>query len=762
MPSKNAEKSEQTLQERQDGAKDAKPYLEMLQKSKDVFKDWNLACDNSKRAYADLKRLRKATKGDAEFQIYWANMEVVKPSIYSRAPVPVVTPAFKSRQPLIRTAAEVVERACIANQKKANGHRHMLLVRDDVALFARGVVWAEYDVEKRGGKSYKCAPYEHVLRENFLHDPQANWTLVEWVARGSWFSRDQIGKRFKSVDMNKLTFKGDDTDTPKAYNFESKVKVWEIWHKGDNEVTWVAEDCEDILEQSEPPLDLEGFFPCPEPAYATLEPESLIPVPDWLFYADQVDEINALTKKISALTDDLRLQGFYEAGAETVTEAVTRALEGRDARQLVPITGLGGLNAGKDLVQWLPLGEVAATIRELVEQRKELITNVYEITGISDIMRGSTQASETLGAQQLKSQYGSVRIRNRQEEMVRIGRDVTAICAEIISENFDAETLARMTRIELPTEAELEERVAQQAKQIGNQALAQKAQLRAQPQQGPPGQPQQPQQPPQPQPQQPDPIAMAQQQVQALMAEASKEVTWEKVVALLNDERMAPFALDIETDSTIQADEQAEKQMRTEFTTAVGAFLMQASELVGTAPETGPLVGELLQFATAPYRAGRQMESTIDELVEQLNAKAKQASQQKGGPSPDEIKAQAEAKKMADEGEARKIEAAEKAKVEDAKRQKDQFETQQKAQQDAVRFQAEQAAMADKHKREMEALQVKTQADLARVEQQAALDREKHTREMEKLTVQLETARVSANAQHERQEANGRNRTDAN
>ncbi|MEM9053882.1 MAG: hypothetical protein AAGB16_01035 [Pseudomonadota bacterium] len=234
------------------------------------------------------------------------------------------------------------------------------------------------------------------------------------------------------------------------------------------------------------------------------------------------------------------------------------------------------------------------------------------------------------------------------------------------------------------------------------------------------------------------------------------------MIKLLRDERLAPFALDIETDSTVQADEQAEKQVRTEFTQAVGIFLQQASELVAAAPETGPLVGELLQFATAPYRPGRQMEATIDELVEKLNAKAKSAAQQQGGPTPDQIAAQAEAKKVADEAEIKKAEAAEKAKEGEAKRQREAFEAQQKAEQDAERFKAEQAALNDKHAREMEALTAKARADLDRINQQRDLDAEKHVREMDKLNIQLATARASASAAEQQRQANGQDRDNAN
>jgi hypothetical protein len=44
------------------------------------------------------------------------------------------------------------------------------------------------------------------------------------------------------------------------------------------------------------------------------------------------------------------------------------------------------------------------------------------------------------------------------------------------------------------------------------------------------------------------------------------------VIELLRDERTRGFRIEIETDSTVEPDEQAEKQRRVEFLEAVGNF----------------------------------------------------------------------------------------------------------------------------------------------------------------------------------------------
>ena len=44
---------------------------------------------------------------DREFQMFRANLEILKPSVYSRPPAPVVVPRFKDRKELPREASEL-------------------------------------------------------------------------------------------------------------------------------------------------------------------------------------------------------------------------------------------------------------------------------------------------------------------------------------------------------------------------------------------------------------------------------------------------------------------------------------------------------------------------------------------------------------------------------------------------------------------------------------------------------------------------------
>jgi hypothetical protein len=363
---------------------------------------------------------------------------------------------------------------------------------------------------------------------------------------------------------------------------------------------------------------------------------TLIPVPDFLFYKDQLEEINELTARIGALSDALQVRGFYPSGAGDIGDAIEAALTSTTNNKLLvgianwAMVGSGGV---KDMIVWLPIDQVASTIKELVALRKELMEDVYQITGLSDIMRGQTEASETLGAQQLKSEYGSVRIKDRRDEMVRMARDIVRIAAEIMAENFQAKTLLDMSQLEIATDAQIAEQMAPLARELaGLQAELRTAQRDPEVLQLARANPQQAQQI----------IGQIQQQAAGLQAQVAKlkqVPTIEKVMGLLREQRLRPFVLDIETDSTIAPDENAQKQRATEFVTAVGGFMKETLPLVQTVPEAAPLAAETLKFVASQFRAGRQLEAVIDEFADKL---VQMAAQPKP-PSPEALKAKADA-----------------------------------------------------------------------------------------------------------------------
>ena len=720
----------------------SKPWLNLIEDAEKALEDWQSKADSIDKRFADLARLANTAR-DREFALFWANIQVIGPSIYSRPPVPVVVPRFRDRRPVQRTTSELLERSVSVAFEKDDIDATMRLIRDDVTRLARGCAWVRYEDKERNGKKAEKLCIEHVDRRDFVCSPARKWQEVDWVARRAWMTEDEMEDRFKGVNITNASFEEVSRDRQDRGNRDpiKKAGVWEVWCKSEDCVVWVTQGVEHVLDRDKPHLTLDDFFPCPRPAYATLQPDTLVPVPDYVYYKDQLEEINELTTRIGALSEALKVKGFYSSGGD-IGAAVEAAINNVDnGAIMVPVSNWAAFGQNGDPIIWLPIEMIAKTVAGLVELRKQLIDDVYQITGLSDIMRGQTQASETATAQQLKSQYGSIRVRDRQDELIRIARDLTRISAEIIAENFDKQTLLDMSQMDLPSDADIKAQIKdleKQGQQIVKQAADQAKQAAADPanqqkaQQDPQGAQQALQQLQQ----------QAQEQVQQIqqqMQKVGETVTIDQVMKLLKDQRLRPFALDIETDSTIAPDENAQKQRATEFITAVGGFLNQAVAAVQALPQIAPLMADTLKYVTSQFRAGRELDASIDEFADSMK---EMGAQPKANPEGDAMAAEQQAEQQRLEMEKAKTDADIQYKQSDAqtKQQQAQLDAQIKMQSAQLEAQLKQSAAEHQAKmREFETSHTVQSIQLSA--QQAA---QKHAQDMEAgaLNIQLTQVKI--------------------
>ena len=709
--------------------KNAQVWLEMIIEAERVMEDWNQHCDNIDKQFANIERLSEESR-DRQFQMFWANIQVLSPSIYARPPIPVVVPKFKDRRPVFTAASEMAERCTVVAFDLTRIHDTMLDVRNDLTLYNRGAVWCRHERGRNGRFEKVCI--EHKNRRDFLHSPARCWYEVQWVAAASYMTREEARKRFAKYsgdEYDKLDYKIDkEKDEIGGSDERERAKVWEVWHRGIGRVIWVSEGCERLLDDADPHLDLQDYFPCPKPAYGTVQPGSLVPVPDVLYYRDQLEELNQLTGRIHALAEALRVKGFYPGGGGEMADAIEAALKlNSNSAIMVPISNWAQFGGSKEVIVWLPIDQVANTITATVGVRKQIIDDIYQIVGLSDIMRGSTDPDETLGAQQLKMQSGSVRIRDKQSMMAQIAKDCVHITTEIITEKFEDSTILAMSQMELPTEADIQQQ--KQGLMMKAQQVMMKAQQEAQqPQISGPPQPGQPPQggPPQQQQggqggqqQQAGPEA-ALQEIQQQLEALDNKPTQEKVIAFLRDNRAKSFVLDIETDSTIQLDEQFEKQQRGEFLGVLAQLLPQIGGMVQQMPSTAQFAGEILKFAVAPYRVGRQLDGAIDDMVQQLG----KMQAQDGGVNGKGTEKTEDPAKLQLEREKLQWQTQENDK--DRMLQMAEMQTRQKAEQDKLLGEQNVARL------EYEGNERERQAKIMQINAQMARDREKHAQDMQK------------------------------
>lgn len=617
-----------------DEPKAASPYLEAIEQYRKEFDRWFHRCDQIDRVYSGLQSLSgitltEASIVDREYDLFWASMEIIKPSIYSRPPVPVVTTKFKDRSPVKRVTAELLERSAISGFELTNINASMIGVRDDLAINSRGQLWVSYEDD---GDEKVCI--EDLDRDDFAHDPVRKWTEVSWVARRAWMTKKEMRERFgesaadDATYTEKRTEQARDSSTNGVKDTVNKAAVWEIWDKNEDKVIWICEGLPDILEKSEPHLKLAGFFPCPEPAYGTRQRRSLVPVPDMVYIQGQLETINLLTQRIHDLAEHLRVLGLIPGGTD-LGDAVEKAYrDTNNSSMFIPIEAMALGTGASKTVEWLPIDQVAQTILAAVEERRELIGNVQELLGVADIQRGDSDPNETLGAQQIKVQHTSTRSRDRVKGLERIARDAGRMMVEIFAEEFSIDTLLKMAQMELPTNAE----VKRDIKQIESDAKKQIDEIEGQIAELAQQDPEKAQQAAQ----------QAEQQTQQIIAQATEAVrkaaaavTIEAVKELLNDTKTDPFIFDIETDSTIYPDEMAEKQMRNEFLGALATGMQALMPMIQSGGSAA--AGEILKWNLDVYRPPRALMSSIDEWIDTMANTPPQ-------PNPDAEKNAAEAK----------------------------------------------------------------------------------------------------------------------
>lgn len=730
----------------EDEPKSSALVLEAIVQAEKTFRRYNELCDLIDRSYSARATLGTfATEldfSDQEYDLFWSSMEVLKPAIYAKPPKPVVATRFSDADLVDKAVAELLERVISSEFERSDIDLAMLSTRDDLALHNRGVMWVMYE---SGGKMGKRVCLEHLDRRDFLHEPARKWTEVGWVARRAWMTKRQMKTRFKknsgdAYESAAFAVRRDDRDNGAADETE-QAAVWEVWHRADERVYWVCEGVDVFLDEGAPHLNIKGFFPCPRPAYGTRQPASLMPVPDFVRYANHLEQINIATRKIYDLMDLVRVRAFIPAGGD-VGDAIEVAIKSADSGIIIPIPAasfLAGASGG--FIQFMPLEDIANTIRGLIEARTQLFEDFYQLSGIADIMRGATESDETLGAQRLKAQYGSVRVRDKIDELVRVARDAAQICGEIVCDNFDEKTLLEVAQMDFPTRADIDKRIKETKKQAESEMeaaaeAAERAALQAaqQDQPLPPGQA--------PPPEAADAGVQGLQQALDMVAEKyqpeldqlANTVVIEDVMTSIKDKRVRALTIDIETDSTIMVDEMAEKANRTEFLSAFSSATQALQPLLQTGEAGAKLAGGILKFAMAPYRANRELNALIDDFIEDAPRIAQNLMEQDDDAGlADAQKALADAEMEKARAQMAKVEADSQLRAADLQRRLG--ESQAKAMKDQAEAQMEmhnlqvKAGEAEAKMAETEARINKMQAETAEILNKIGLDVRKQSLE---------------------------------
>lgn len=444
-----------------------------IEASKKEMEKFHQDADKITRRYLDKRD--EWAKEESRVNLFWSSTKVLQSLLYARPPKASVARAFlDSDDDQARVASQIMQRL-LNKSFDDNVSSWDASIRqgiEDWIVVGMGQVWLRYEVETAeeeipaqldpmtGEELAPATVYERIVAEDapcdyiywkdFFYSPARTWDEVRWVARRVYMTRDQLMARFgeeigKIVPLQTATRSSANDQAPK-YDPWSKAEVYEIWCKENKKVYWYAKGCEIILDYKDDPLGLDGFYPCPKPLAANVTSSNFMPRADYIFAQDQFNELDEINTRITWLTRAAKVVGVYDKSADGIQRMFSQAAE----NQLIPVDNwamfaeAGGI---KGKVEWVPIEAVVNAIDRLRQYRADKTMQIYEVLGISDVMRGSSKASETATAQQIKAQFGSTRVQLSQFYIAEWITNALRIKAEIISKHWQPETIAERSNI---------------------------------------------------------------------------------------------------------------------------------------------------------------------------------------------------------------------------------------------------------------------------------------------------------------------------
>lgn len=447
-------------------------WMDRIRADEKRSENWIKQAEAAEKAY--LSDSTASENGKVyDFNILHSNIETMVPAVYNSTPVPDIRERFRTggdtpENAVSRVVAQIIERAISVQIDDGAMDTELEDLTQDALLAGRGVIRVRFEADEEEVATQAMDPltgemiegpaqvvitnerlsYEAVSWRDYREGPANKWRDVPWVAFKQCIPHEEVEKIRDPALKSALMAGGDDKP---QYDGEGDSILWEIWCRETGKVYMVVEASSEILSITDDPLGLPGFFPCARPVQPINATGNRIPVAPFTIYRKLAEELERITKRIMAIVDGLKVRGLIVGSADDLM-----ALADAGDNTLVPISNLEGLaqTGGLDkAITWWPVDKAIQVLRELYVARESTKNMIYEVTGISDIVRGQGRASETATAQEIKQQWGSLRIQKLQRLIERAVRELFVISAELIASKFSPETLAKMTGIQMDQQA---------------------------------------------------------------------------------------------------------------------------------------------------------------------------------------------------------------------------------------------------------------------------------------------------------------------
>ena len=425
-----------------------------IQKSRKQRRDeWAAKISAAEKKYSDyydlISEIRTYYRNENrrnKQNIFWSSVETLKPFLYFKQPKPFIVRSHKTTDVVASAACKILERALAWDMQQFDFDSVVKYARNDFLLSGMGILWERYKPTLRNIGTEKIKEKEqvdtvYVSPMMFLADTaKVNvWEDVEWIARKTYMTVNEVCANFTPAVAEYFT---------RGFNDQSTITIYEIWDKPSKKVYYFSPEYKpDFLMVSDDPLHLSGFFPCPKPIMATLTNDGIIPVPDYVEIKSLLNELDGVNNRMRLTMQALKVSGCYDNSFPELANILDKDVSLISISDYEKLKEAGGI---RGIIDFAPIEQYVAALGALAQRRQVLVEAIYEVTGVSDIMRGNSRSGETATAVAQKTNFGTLRNQDRQNDMQRFLKDLLRIKAEIICEQFAPEfLLAFLTAEEL-------------------------------------------------------------------------------------------------------------------------------------------------------------------------------------------------------------------------------------------------------------------------------------------------------------------------
>lgn len=413
--------------------------------------------------------------------LFHSNIVTLQASLYAKIPKAEADRRFfDPADDVARVASEMISRIINndLNNPKDNSHDVLKAVLQDNLIGGLGVARFKYKPVLEANPEYneeapvegveseiktdeQCEPV-YTYWEDVLWSPCRVWSECRWIAFRAYMTKEQVEARFGEEVAKNIPYvrKGDKaasaTDlTGEVTRTVPEAEVWEIWNKEDRTTCWYVKGYYTLLDEKEDMLGIPEFLPTPAPFANNLTTTKYIPRPDYALHKHLYQEIDELETRIAYLTNATKAVGVYDASSKAIGRVLSESCE----NEMIPVENwaMFAQNGGmKGVVDWVPVEAIARSLEICVSQQALRIQQLYQVSGMSDIIRGqATDTAATATEQRIKAQFASTRIQSIQERFADYVTDLMNIKVGIIRKHYDPQKIIALSNIMATPDAPL-------------------------------------------------------------------------------------------------------------------------------------------------------------------------------------------------------------------------------------------------------------------------------------------------------------------